>query len=298
MPLSYTVREGLAGFRRARLATFTAVSALVVALVLVAVFALLGWQGRQALVWLKQRVGEVQVFLADATEAEHQRLGVRLLATPGVEAVQFVSKEEAMAVFREEFGEEAELVTDEQFLPASFRVTLRPEYAQADSLSALVAEWEEWARVEEVLYNQPLLVRVQDNLRIYLPVALGVGVLVMMAALFLVGNTIRLTIYARRMLIRTMKLVGATDGFIRQPFLVEGVAQGLVAGVVAGVVLVPLYSALLRWVPQLQVLGWPGGNPVWVVLGVLVFGILLGWFGSWLAVRRFIKGVQLSQPGG
>jgi cell division transport system permease protein len=219
---------------------------------------------------------------------------VRLLATPGVQAVTFVSKDEAMEVFREEFGNEAELLPDELFLPASYRVTLRPEYAQADSLGAITAEWREWARVEEVLFNQPLLVRVQGNLRTYLPVAVGLGLLVLLAALFLVGNTIRLTIYARRMLIRTMKLVGATDRFIRQPFLIEGIVQGLVAGVIACALLVPLYGALLSWVPQLQVLGWPGGHPAWVLVGVVLLGVVLGWFGSWVAVRRFIRGVTLS----
>ena len=94
VPISYTVREGLAGFQRAKFAAFTATSALVVALVLIAVFGLLAWQAAQVTQWLKQRVGEVEVFVSDAADARATNaLRLRLEATPGVEAVEFVSRE-------------------------------------------------------------------------------------------------------------------------------------------------------------------------------------------------------------
>ncbi len=293
MPLSYTVREGLAGFRRARVAAFTATSALVVALVLIAVFGLLAWQGAQVTNWLKQRIGEVQVFVSSAADARAtDALRLKLEATPGVESVDYVSREEAAAEFRREFGDEAGALPDGDFLPASFRVQLEPRWANADSLGGLAARFGAWNRVDEVIYNQPLLAKVQRNLRVFLPIALGLGFVVVAAALFLVGNTVRLTIYARRMLIRTMKLVGATNGFIRRPFLVEGIAQGVVAGAVACLLVWPVYEFLLRAVPQAQ--GWPGGSPLWTLAAVFALGIGLGWLGSWLAVRRFIKHIHLS----
>ena len=227
-----------------------------------------------------------------ADERATDALRLRLEATPGVEAVTFVSREEAIAEFKREFGEEAGALPDENFLPASFRVQLRPDYANADSLGVIAERLAEWNRVDEVIYNQPLLAKVQRNLRVFTPIALGLGLVVVLAALFLVGNTIRLTIYARRMLIRTMKLVGATNSFIRRPFLVEGMAQGIVAGLIACLLVWPLYDLFLEAVPQAH--GWPGGSPV-ITLGVVfLVGLALGWLGSWLAVRRFIKHVSLS----
>jgi cell division transport system permease protein len=89
-----------------------------------------------------------------------------------------------------------------------------------------------------------------------------------------------------------MKLVGATDTFIRRPFLVEGMAQGMVAGVIACLLIWPLYGFFLRAVPQAP--GWPGGTPLFVMLLVFAVGIGLGWLGSWVAVRRFIKHVHVS----
>ena len=293
MPISYTVREGLAGFRRAKFAAFTATSALTVALILIAVFGLLAWQGSQVTRWLKQRIGEVQVFVSNAADAQATNaLRLRLEATVGVDEVVFISREEAADEFRREFGDEAGALPDADFLPASFRIQLEPEYANADSLDALAATFAGLNRVDEVIYNQPLLAKVQRNLRVFTPIALGFGLIVVVAALFLVGNTVRLTIYARRLLIRTMKLVGATDSFIRRPFLVEGMAQGVVAGLIAGALVWPVYGLFLRAVPQAQ--GWPGGSPLVVLLLVFAAGAGLGWLGSWLAVRRFIKHVQLS----
>jgi cell division transport system permease protein len=293
VPLSYTVREGLAGFRRAKIAAFTATSALTVALVLIAVFGLLAWQGAQVTQWLKQRVGAVEVFVSEQADARATNaLRLRLEATPGVETVEFVSKEQAAAQFRREFGDEAGVLPDIDFLPASFRIQLEPDYANADSLGGLAAQFAELNRVDEVIYNQPLLAKVQRNLRVFTPIALGLGLIVVVAALFLVGNTVRLTIYARRLLIRTMKLVGATDTFIRRPFLVEGMAQGMVAGLLACLLVWPLYGLFLRVVPQAQ--GWPGGSPLVVMALVFAVGVGLGWLGSWVAVRRFIRHVHVA----
>ncbi|HLT47205.1 MAG TPA: permease-like cell division protein FtsX [Rubricoccaceae bacterium] len=294
MALSYTIREGLAGFARAKFAAAMAVTALAVALVLIGLVGLLAWQGQQVANWLRQQVGVVEVFLEPVGESETERMRARLETLPGVASVDYVSRQEAVEQFREDFGEEAVLFEDELFLPASFRVHLQPHYAASDSLEQFKARVERWPNVDEVYYERTLVADVEANVRRYALVALGIGLLVVAAALLLVGNTVRLTIYARRLLIRTMKLVGATDAFIRRPFLVEGIVQGLAAGVVAALLVWALYAGLQRVVEGLGGEGWPGGSP-WVALGGLVlFGVLLGWLASWVAVRHFIKRVRLS----
>jgi cell division transport system permease protein len=294
VPLSYTVREGLSAFKRAKFAALTATSALTVSLVLIALFALITWQGAQVIDWLRQRVGEVEVFLSDAAdERQTEALRLRLLATPGIDRVEYVSRAEATEAYRRAFGEEAALLPENAFLPASFRVQVSPRYAYPDSLDRLAARLAELNRVDEVIFNQPLMAKVQRNLSLFTPLALGIGFIVVLAALFLVGNTIRLTVYARRMLIRTMKLVGATNSFIRRPFLVEGVVQGAAAGVVACLLVGPVYGLILDTIPQLRQQGWPGGTPIVTLVGILLLGILLGWLGSWIAVRRFIRSVRI-----
>ena len=249
MALSYTLLEGLAGFRRAKLAAATSVAALAIALVLIGIFALLGWQGQNVAETLRQRASEVEVFVDDGAGPEAAaRVGERLRAVAGVDSVRFVSQQEAAEVFAEAFGAEADLYDDAQFLPASYRVRLGGPYASPDSLAALVAQVGGWTSVDEVAYDRASVEAVERNLRVFSVVGLAVALLVVVAALLLVGNTVRLSIYARRMLIRTMKLVGATNAFIRRPFLIEGLLQGLAAGVLAGAVLWGLYGLFLSFV--------------------------------------------------
>lgn len=290
MALSYSVREGLAGFWRARFAAVASTSAMVVALVLVGLFVLVGYQARQVSGWLRQRVGQLNVMLDEqASDADAQQIMRRARLLPGVDEVEYVSPSEAQERFRRAFGEGAEIYYDEPFLPASVEVRVAPPYAASDSLNALIGEVQTWTRVEEIVFNQPLFARVQQNLRLITLVGASLGAFVVFASVFLVANTIRLTVYARRLLIRTMKLVGATDRFIRRPFVIEGMLQGLIAGVVSSALLWGLYRMATSYVPGLEAAGG-----LWLVIPVLLLsGVLLGWVGSFFAVRRFVKNVAL-----
>lgn len=290
MTLPYSIREGIAGLRRASFASFASISAMAVALILIGLFALLSYEAQQVSDWLRQRVGEVEMFLDDIPEPQALALNERAAATPGVATTQYVSKEEAEAIFKDEFGEEAELFFDESFLPASIKVRVTPDYANADSLSRLVEEFNTWNRVDEVVFNQPLLVKVQQNVQLITLLGLSLGTLVVLASIFLVANTIRLTIYARRLLIRTMKLVGATDAFVQRPFLVEGILQGLAAGILAALALWGLSHLMGDYVPQLALTQMA---TLLMTTGVVLAGVLLGWLGSLFSVRRFLKKIAL-----
>ncbi len=262
-----------------------------VALVLIGLFAILSYQAGQVSDWLRERAGELEVYLDDNVEVERARvLHEMASATFGVEEAEYISPEQATEIFQAEFGEGAEVFFDEPFLPSSIRIRVESRYTNPDSLNAMIAEIKSWNRVGEVVFNAPVLAKVHQNLNMLNSTGLVLGIIVVMAALFLVANTIRLTIYARRLLIRTMKLVGATDTFIRRPFIVEGVLQGFIAGIVASGLVVGVYSLLSAYLPQLSL------SPFLIILlvaGVTLAGIALGWLGSAFAVRRFIRNVQL-----
>lgn len=262
-----------------------------VALVLIGLFAILGHEAQKVSDWLRQRAGELEIFLDEVDEASAEAVHRRATLVPGVSETEYVSKQEAQEIFQREFGEGAEVFVDEPFLPASVKVRVQPEYATPDSLAALAEEFTTWRNVDEVVFNQALLVKVQQNLRLLTLSGLSLGFLVILASLFLVANTIRLTIYARRLLIRTMKLVGATDSFVRQPFLVEGMAQGVAAALVAGIILWILYARLHAFLTDSSGGSFLGGFLFFI--GLLALGVLLGWAGSLFAVRKFLKNVAL-----
>jgi cell division transport system permease protein len=288
VPLPYAIREGLAGFRRAPIAAFAATSAMVVALVLIGVFLFVLIEGARVTEYLRDRIGTVEVFLTpDADSLDAVVLTSRLGVQQEVVSVQYISPAQAQREFAQDFGQDAALF-GENFLPASIRVTVRPAYANPDSIARLAMRIRPMRGVDDVVYDRGLLARVQSNLGLLRTGGFIVVLFVVIGALFLVANTIRLTIYARRLLIRTMKLVGATDRFIQRPFLVEGLVQGLTAGLVAVLVLWGLgalpasvfagRSALLASLP---------------LVAALVLGLVIGWAGTYVALRRFIRRVAL-----
>jgi len=287
----YSVREGLANFRRAKFAAFASTSAITVALILIGVFAIVGYEAQEITSMLREQAGEMEVFVQDtAGDRDQDALHARIETMPGVARTEYVSHEEAAEIFRREFGEEAALFEDPTFLPASVKVWVEPPYANPDSMAAMADSFGQWQSVDEVVFNRDLLARVARNRQLVLGVGSALGAIVLLTAVFLVANTIRLTIYARRLLIRTMKLVGATDAFVRRPFLVEGVLQGTIGGSVAAAAVWGGYRLFMQqmnqppeaWEVQLTLVG-----------GLVGMGIILGWLGSYFAARRFIQSVEL-----
>lgn len=289
--LPYFVREGFANLRRATFSAFASTSAIAVALILVGVFGIVGYEAKVVSDMLREQASRMEVFIEqDAAKEEQDALHARIKTIPGVARTEFVSHEEAAEIFRREFGEGASAFEDPTFLPASIKIEMEPSHAHPDSMSRTADVIEEWQGVDDVVLNRDLLVRVAENRRLINAIGLALGSIVVLAAVFLVANTIRLTIYARRLLIRTMKLVGATDRFVRRPFLVEGIVQGFLGGLVAGGVVWGLYRGVLQQIDQtplsLRV-------EVGLVGGLIAAGALLGWVGSYFAARRFIQNIEL-----
>lgn len=291
--LGYSIREGFNSFRRSQFSTFASTSAIVVTLTLIGVFAILGFHANGVTTWLKQQVGEIEVFLTDVGEEQADLLRTQIQNHPAVDSVSYISREQAEIIFLEEFGEDGDVFLGESFLPPSIKVHVKSEFATVEHLTELVAYLWDQPGVEDVTFNRPLLARVQANLRLFTLISLSIALVVILASLFLVSNTIRLSIYARRLLIRTMKLVGATDAFIQRPFLVEGIIQGAIGGVISSVIIIVFNTFLVDYISLLQVRRWPGGTALLPIGMLLVVGIIIGWLGSRFATRRFIKKVEL-----
>jgi len=289
--LPYFIREGLANLRRAAFSAVASTSAIAVALILIGVFGIVGYEAKVVSDTLREQASRMEVFIEqEASEEEKKALHARIQTAPGVAATDFVSHEEAAEIFRREFGEGASAFEEPTFLPASIRIEMAPSHAHPDSMSQMASTVEQWRGADDVVLNRDLLVRVAQNRQLINAIGIALGSIVVLAALFLVANTIRLTIYARRLLIRTMKLVGATDRFVRRPFLVEGIVQGSLGGLVAGGVVWGLYRGFLQQIDQTPLsfhieLGLVGG--------LIAGGVLLGWVGSYFAARRFIQNVEL-----
>ena len=294
MSLGYVVKEGMAGIGRAKLAAFTSIFSLFIAVLLLGLLARLGFNGYEVAQSLKKSI-DVEVFLMDLDERTTNELSERLKDQELVQEVTYISKDSAAAVFEKEFGSAGSSLADLKFLPASFKLNINPG-AQISRVDSLVSEVKSYRGVDEVRFNQQLLKRIESNFQTAAMVGGGLGILILLASMILVFNTIRLTIYAKRDLIKAMKLVGATNGFIRRPFVVEGIIQGLIAGTFSvGLMYLGFHYILPEYIPQLGVLEWPFGRWYYLSGAMLFLAVFMGFWGSQWAARRFIKETSISE---
>jgi len=288
MSINYVVREGIAGIRRTRLAAFTSMFSLFIAVFLIGVIARVGFNAYEVSNLLRNQI-EVEVFLDDLDERSLRDLQGRINDRPEVTNLHYISKDSAAAIFKKDFGFGGEAMADLKFLPASFRVVVA-EDAEVDQIENLVSEIESYAGVDEVKFNIALLKVLEARMDLLAIIGGSIGLLILLTAMILVFNTIRLTIYAKRDLIRAMKLVGATNSFIRRPFLMEGIIQGLTAGLFASAIIYGLFEWIVPiYIPQLGILSWPFGRWYFLIAAVLLLSVILGWTGSRWAARKFIR---------
>jgi cell division transport system permease protein len=293
MSLKYIVREGFTGIKRAKLAATTSIISLFIAVLLLGVLTRIGFNIYSQAMSIKDLI-EVEVFLFDVDERTTNQIRQDLEEEELVQEVTYISKDSASAVMRKEFGTGVEELAELNFLPASFRLSVDTD-AGADRIETMVSRLRNLRGVDEVEYNAALLKVMESNLNTFTLIGGGLGILILLAALILVYNTIRLTIYAKRDLIRAMKLVGATNKFIRSPFIVEGLLQGLIAGSLAVLSVFVIFEfAIPFYLADLGTLSWPLGRWYFLVGAMLLLSLLMGWWGSRWAARRFIQETYIS----
>ncbi|WP_020402025.1 cell division protein FtsX [Gracilimonas tropica] len=293
MSLKYIVREGFTGIKRAKLAATTSIFSLFIAVLLLGILSRVGFNIYSQAMSIKDMI-ELEVFLFDVDERTTDQIRLQLQNEDLVEEITYISKDSASAVMKREFGSGAEELAELNFLPASFRLKVNTD-AGADQVGNMASRLSNIRGVDEVEYNEALLRMMESNLNTFAILGGGLGILILLAALILVYNTIRLTIYAKRDLIRAMKLVGATNKFIRSPFIVEGLIQGMIAGSLAILSVFLIFEfAIPFYLADLGTLEWPFGRWYFLVGAMLLLSLMMGWWGSRWAARRFIKETYIS----
>jgi cell division transport system permease protein len=280
--LSYSFREGVNGLRRARVASIVTITTVAVTLTLLDLFLILTVNVQRIINTLKSQIS-LEVFIDPTLPAtDIESLGRQLSAVVGVSKVTYVSPEQALERFRLDFKEDPLALLGENPLPASFQIVLLPSHRNPAEAESVVQRIQRLASIDEVVYHGQLVRIVDKYSRIVRWIALGLLLLVFTATLFLVSNTLRLTIHAQQRRIQIMKLIGATRHFIRRPYLVQGMLQGGLGGL--------LCTAIVWITIQLVSLRFPlllNHVPIFI-WGPLGFGLVLGFLGSVLGLKRFL----------
>ena len=224
----------------------------------------------------------------DMTKPEAQQLCAKLRNRPYINTINFISKEQALKEQTKALGTNpAEFIGDNPYM-ASIELQMKADYANNDSLKWISAELQRFPKVGEVSYQQDLMESVNDNLKKVNIVLLILAGLLTFVSFSLINNTVRLGVYARRFDIRTMKLVGASWGFIRRPFVTRAIVIGLLAAIIALTVLAGGVYALYNYEPDtITIVTWQ----VMAITGasVFLFGIIINAICSNISVNKFLK---------
>jgi cell division transport system permease protein len=283
--IRYLVRESLRSFKRLKGISVISMLIMSIALLMLALFTLVTVNLR-AVARTFQKEIEIVAFLEEGrTVEEVQDVRQRLLEHSGVQSVSYISKEEALEEFRTQLGSDADLleVLDENPLPASLRVRLFDEARTSQKLELLSAWLREMREIEEVRYGDQWVERLERYVQVFLLLDLLIGGIVVASALFVISNTVRLTVLARERSIEIMRLVGATDWFIRTPFLVEGAMQGAVAAGIAMAILWAVHHYATRFVGPLLFY-----DPAQIA-GFVALCAIVSSLGSLTSLRRFLR---------
>ena len=260
-------------------------TALVLILLGMVVFSVLSAQNLSA--YVKENLTVTMMLSEDMTNPEAKELTRELYKLPYINKVNYISKEQVLKEQTEAMGTDpSEFIGTNPFV-GSMEVQLKSQYANSDSLKWISKNLKNNSKVTDITYPQDLMDSVNNLQRINL-VLLVLAALLTFVSFSLINNTVRLGMYARRFTIHTMKLVGASWGFIRGPFVRNAVGLGLLAAFFADGVLATGIYALYVYEPDvLVVLTWQ----VMAITGgaVLLFGILITFFCSWLSVNKFLR---------
>lgn len=289
----YSVREAFTGFRRSPYMVVISIGTITITLIMLGVFVLGTWYANGIFQRLKKSE-EINVYLDDSLADEDMLALDAVIATmQEVESTRILSKQDAAREFMALFGDDLISTLGENPLPRTIVVSMADEYRTMESIEHVADRARQAEGVESVEFGSDWMSRLDILFMGFVLVELVLSGLIVFASVLIISNTITLTIIARRDTIDIMRLVGATDRYIRRPFYLEGAIQGVLAGVVAFLLMIGAYFWLRYALPDLQFYLYMFSMPTWELLNhqwsvalLVPLGGFMGFIGSFIAVRR------------
>lgn len=239
-------------------------------------------------VYVKENINFSILISDDMKESDILKLQKKLDKEPFVKETEYISKKQALREQTEAMGTDPQEFLGYNPFTASIEIKLHSDYANSDSIAKIEKKIKKNTNIQEVLYQKDLIDAVNDNIRNISLMLLGLAVILTFISFALINNTIRLTIYSKRFLIHTMKLVGASWSFIRRPFLRRNFWIGVLSAVIADAVLWGAAYWLVSYEPELIRVITPEVMLL-VSVAVLVFGVLITWLCALLSINKYLR---------
>lgn len=280
----YHLKQAVSGIKRAGFMSAACVIIMTCSLLIFGIFLLATANLREVLRFAHEKVEIVAFLEADLSEAGTDSVLAEIRNIPFVETIRHVDPKTALERLKDEFGSRSYILDalDENPLPTSLEIVLKPQYRLKERVVSVAERIEQMQGVEDISFGRGWITILERMVRVLAIVDIVVGLVVGIAAVVTVSYTVRLTLFARRELIRVLKLVGATDFFVMAPFILEGLIHGTVAIALSTGVLYLGFRAVDIKISQAVFM------PPAMIAFFAVFGLLVATIGSWLSARSFL----------
>jgi cell division transport system permease protein len=292
--LGFFLREALKNIRLNLLMSITAITTTFICILVLGAGLLVSSHVEGLIGSVREDVSVAAFFSPDASQEKIDKTRSSVEGYPEVASVNYISKEEALASFKETFADRPEIYEgmDPDVLPASLQIQLE-EPTAADEVAQRLRE-EHGFTDENLRYPQQTIERLNEVTSAMIWFLYGATVLFLISSVLLISNAIRLSIFARRKEIEVMKLVGASDSFVRTPFVFEGLVEGLIGAGLAALTVVWINFLFIDWarsaLPFVPISG-DAVNTILILVVLVVVGVAIGVIGSFLSVTRFLRKV-------
>lgn len=274
--------------RRYRSSYVTTVVSITLVLFMLGMLGLIILNARQLSDRVKENIGFSIIMKEGVREAGIIQLQKTLDASDFVKSTEYITREKAAERMQEDLGEDFISFLGYNPLLPSIELRLSAEYTNIDSLMVIEEKLLANENVKEVWYQKSLVHLINRNIRIISLVLLAFSLLLLLIAIALINNTIRLSVYSRRFLIRSMQLVGATQSFIRRPFIIQGIMQGVYAALIAILMLMGILYLIQNQLPEF--ISIKDLQMILSLFGiVLILGLIISGVSNWFAVRKYLR---------
>ncbi len=274
--------------RRLRASYITSVISISLVLFVLGLLCLIILHTKKLSDYVKENIGFSIIIKENVREADIIQIQKTLDAACYVKSTEYITKEKAARELKEELGEDFISFIGYNPLLPSIDIQLKADYANTDSLMVIEKNILKNPNVKEVFYQKSLINLVNENVKKISLFLLFFSILLLLISIVLINNTIRLSVYSKRFLIKSMQLVGATQAFIRKPFIIKGVIQGIISSFIAIAMLIEVLYLVQREIPEF--VNFQNIDIILIVFAtVIVLGFIISWLSNYFAVRKFLR---------
>jgi len=238
--------------------------------------------------YIKENIGISLVLNDNIKKVDRLQLQKNLQTSEWVKSTQYISKQDAANILKNDLGEDFIAFLGYNPLSSSIEVFLNGQYASQENFKTLSNDLKNNELINEIIIQKDLIDSINTNVRKLSLVLISFCVLLLIVSIALINNTIRLTVYSKRFIIRTMKLIGATDSFVRKPFIKTGVLQGIFSGLIGVLLLVIILLSIEKEMPELLILQ-DLFSLLMVFIGTFLFGLIISFIVTLFAVNQYLN---------